>query len=378
MRPRGQFVGDEDEMPSGGKSRVFSILEAADNFNPPNRLDPREDYKNCVHCASRFRFNRFHCRMCGHMYCSDCVEKYFLPEKFRDDPSQSKPLSVCLTCRNACYRFILKVLHPGVSVQDIPLLPHRSRMIRSRDSQRTVWIHPCDWAPDGSYDICFSCDSSVKKKSYHCRVCGELYCSNCTVKMNKSIPITFKRKGRTGAVRVCKDCRFHMYQGVRLTGNSPPEDFIIPSDYWQDVDDQFDKRKGTTDHTIILERFKSLSSIEEQHQPQPKRLLSQYSSSKQTVSSFSTASFSKPLLSSIQEMNLQLIQLQSIDDPNEEETLEVETGCSLSELYRQALSSGTLTHGVEFYFGDLRIPTSHWKAVGVCLMGSPLLYKYNR
>lgn len=49
-------------------------------------------------------------------------------------------------------------------------------------------IHPPLWREKSSYQQCFSC--MRLKHRHNCRVCGELFCSDCSVKLD--VPREFR------------------------------------------------------------------------------------------------------------------------------------------------------------------------------------------
>jgi len=66
------------------------------------------------------------------------------------------------------------------------------------------------WVEKNAYNACKQCStkfSSMKEatKQHHCRLCGEMFCGNCTGKYH--IPLEYERKGKLGATRVCIGCR---------------------------------------------------------------------------------------------------------------------------------------------------------------------------
>ncbi|MES1908376.1 MAG: hypothetical protein MHM6MM_001326 [Cercozoa sp. M6MM] len=76
----------------------------------------------------------------------------------------------------------------------------RERMIYS-------WCPPRAprWEDSRHAKACHHCRNKLKKKRHNCRVCGHVYCSLCTQKLD--LPKRFRKKGKSGPVRVCFGCR---------------------------------------------------------------------------------------------------------------------------------------------------------------------------
>jgi hypothetical protein len=59
-----------------------------------------------------------------------------------------------------------------------------------------------------SYNNCKSCsakmDAMFKKDKHHCRLCGQMFCSQCTQKYH--VPLIFRIKNKDGPARVCFSC----------------------------------------------------------------------------------------------------------------------------------------------------------------------------
>ena len=63
-----------------------------------------------------------------------------------------------------------------------------------------VWVDP------SVYDTCFHCCTKLQRRhTHHCRLCGQMFCSLCTGKWH--LPEEYRKKGKTGPVRVCFGCR---------------------------------------------------------------------------------------------------------------------------------------------------------------------------
>lgn len=67
---------------------------------------------------------------------------------------------------------------------------------------------------------CLTCERPCGK-GHICRVCGSIYCSECSVKMK--VPTAFRKKGKSNPVRVCCQCRFDLFGGAVLDPSEPPE-----------------------------------------------------------------------------------------------------------------------------------------------------------
>jgi SH3 domain/FYVE zinc finger len=85
-----------------------------------------------------------------------------------------------------------------------------------------VHIHPPQWDERGSYNQCYKCAEKMKKTAHNCRACGHLYCSNCTTKMD-DVPDAFRKKHKSGAVRVCDMCRFFVNSNATYDESDKPQ-----------------------------------------------------------------------------------------------------------------------------------------------------------
>lgn len=61
---------------------------------------------------------------------------------------------------------------------------------------RKFFIPPTEWAPPGAYPFCFGCDIELGHE-FFCRLCGEMFCKDCTHKMD-NVPAEYKKKGKPG------------------------------------------------------------------------------------------------------------------------------------------------------------------------------------
>eukprot|EP01083_Nonionella_stella_P268448 907497_1 len=85
---------------------------------------------------------------------------------------------------------------------------------------------PTEWAKIALKGPCFACDK--RKNEHHCRLCGEMFCSDCSTKTDE-VPTIFRKKKGKASVRVCTECRFKVRSGVRL------ETVLTPAKAYQKV-----------------------------------------------------------------------------------------------------------------------------------------------
>ncbi len=57
------------------------------------------------------------------------------------------------------------------------------------------------------------------------RTCGDMFCSDCTLKMQ--VPAGFEKKGKQGPSRVCHECRHRLVDGATLI-DAPYVDSSLP------------------------------------------------------------------------------------------------------------------------------------------------------
>lgn len=173
----------------------FVIYGLANSFSVPQWI-PTNKLKTCHHCKDALKSSRTHnCRLCGDGFCSKCTTKCHLPEKY-EQKSKQGPSRVCYSCKLSCIRMRQAALNLALdSIQ---------RMLR-----------PPVWQDLKTYVACNKC--CVKRRSPHnCRLCGDLYCDDCTTKMNINLPPAFNLKNKMGPQRVCDGCRYRIIAGARL------------------------------------------------------------------------------------------------------------------------------------------------------------------
>eukprot|EP01083_Nonionella_stella_P043955 118563_1 len=93
---------------------------------------------------------------------------------------------------------------------------------------------PTEWAKIYLKTPCFACDK--RKNGYRCRLCGEMFCSDCSTKTDE-VPTIFRKKKGKDSVRVCIDCRYKVRSGVRL------ETVLTPAHVYQKVTGAAAKRR---------------------------------------------------------------------------------------------------------------------------------------
>eukprot|EP01083_Nonionella_stella_P107538 311539_1 len=180
--------------------------------SPPLWVDSKL-YNECHHCDSRFRKGHQHyCRLCGHMFCSMCSDKFHLPIEFKKKGKEG-PVRVCFGCRDDVFK------RRGEAGD--PVTNNRPRQKITIQQGRTH-IHPPEWVDPFEYPECLQCHEKKPSHPFHCRVCGETFCSKCTIKTD--VPANFKQKNKSGPIRVCFECRYKMKDNAVLDSRPPPAD----------------------------------------------------------------------------------------------------------------------------------------------------------
>lgn len=182
------------------------ILGWMGHISPPKWVE-RKACSTCYHCEVKFsRGHQHNCRLCGYLFCSNCTGKYFvhryvasvsfehntcisnnrLYSAFRkkDKPGAAR---VCFGCRDQCLARRSKFVKNG------RVRKHHLSFVMDGHKRR---IFPPVWAKEGSYCNCYLCNTQLGSKSHHCRTCGEMFCEDCTTKLN--VPDAFRKKGKTG------------------------------------------------------------------------------------------------------------------------------------------------------------------------------------
>jgi zinc finger FYVE domain-containing protein 1 len=98
----------------------------------------------------------------------------------------------------------------------------------------TQWMAPSYWQPDYGVAQCKSCgcNFNLKVLKHHCRVCGFIFCHDCSPHKR---PVPFR--GWKTPVRVCKEC-FTKCQ----TDDFDPLDALVTPLHDEDVDDAIDQQ----------------------------------------------------------------------------------------------------------------------------------------
>ena len=84
-----------------------------------------------------------------------------------------------------------------------------------QESQKSLWV------PNNAVTNCFECENkftTIMVRQHHCRICGNIFCSNCS---NKQIQVSNNNK--IIKLRVCNNC------------------FIICQDFSKYIDKKFIK-----------------------------------------------------------------------------------------------------------------------------------------
>lgn len=179
--------------------------ERLDARKVPVWVDSKEN--QCHHCRDKLKLKkRHHCRLCGQEFCSLCTWKYHVPERFERKAKQG-PVRVCYGCRD-------DVLASHRIYDQRVELPRPRLIARIRDDR--VYIFPPVWVDESEYSDCKQCHTPRgRRHAYFCRICGEMFCTDCTFK--DMVPDAFRQKlYKQGPVRICFECRWRITGGAIL------------------------------------------------------------------------------------------------------------------------------------------------------------------
>ncbi|MES1915935.1 MAG: hypothetical protein MHM6MM_007812, partial [Cercozoa sp. M6MM] len=182
-------------------------------FTKPPGFDEKKNAATCHHCKAPLgKFARQHarkerlspqaaknalkwstshnCRLCGHVFCDRCAPAlHLVPSTHcRRRKSVGRPVPVCFGCRDSC---LLRRLSPNSPIAWICARPRQvSVFIDMKETkERYLLVFPPDFAAKSAYSQCITCGSSFGlsfgriRSRHHCRLCGEMACSNCVSKM---------------------------------------------------------------------------------------------------------------------------------------------------------------------------------------------------
>ena len=210
-------------------------------------------------CRKRFgwRDRKRNCCMCGEVFCRKCT-KYFRKLSHNAEPDPLGTFrNVCETCfnfnpssgryRNRKYEFDefrkevrRKQLSKQAADSETPL-PARTRS-KSKSDQIHVeldrlvngfenqvnglkglvtvgtpsWQKSANWVPDSQASNCFKCQKRFRLRKINCRVCGQVFCSNCTqseilLYCFKNTPAKWAINGKEGGPS-SKPSRFELHK----------------------------------------------------------------------------------------------------------------------------------------------------------------------
>jgi serine/threonine protein kinase len=196
----------------GGNMAMFIYVTRVKYPIPP--LDDLKGSTSCFMCEAKPAWisSLTHCRLCGHFFCSRCVDKFTLPKRYLADPGSSKETGkVCYGCEAIC-RFGADLDIAG----NFKLTPNHAYPPTVTD----LVISVPKWANMANYKSCHKC-SKESKQGHNCRLCGCLFCDKCTSKM--SVPLGYDKKNKKGDARVCDRCRFLKLAGAQY---APPAEKV--------------------------------------------------------------------------------------------------------------------------------------------------------
>jgi len=164
------------------------------------------------------------------MYCPTCTAKFYLPKQFLIK-NKKNPTRVCIDCRDKCLE-----IKRAINKSNTNTPKETKRMLSSSHNNgsnstegcgilrigQTIYP-PLDWEDPNYYLDCRICHKKTSK-SHNCRICGFLFCSKCTSKLE--IPDIFlsRKKKKTGPARVCNTCHYVVVDGAILSKMPYPKD----------------------------------------------------------------------------------------------------------------------------------------------------------
>ncbi|OQS05105.1 hypothetical protein THRCLA_02710 [Thraustotheca clavata] len=174
----------------------------------PKQWVSDEKRMQCRVCARPFNIIRrkHHCRVCGDLACSSCLVR----EAVEMTMPGKNEVKVCLLC--------IIVLDDNAATfrSDVPSCSSSSSysscsstITRSYSSCDVLVVDrlasPLEWVPNKQRNMCYGCKSTFNtfRRKHHCRVCGEVVCSGCLIKMPVALPKQITGKSTTKACVTC-------------------------------------------------------------------------------------------------------------------------------------------------------------------------------
>ncbi|KDO22167.1 hypothetical protein SPRG_12665 [Saprolegnia parasitica CBS 223.65] len=170
-----------------------------------------EQRDSCRVCSRNFNLLRrkHHCRVCGDLACSNCLVR----EAVEMTLPGTNDVKVCLLCI-----IVLDETAPCPSSRSdasscsslSSSSTSTSMTSRSHSASCDVLLvdrlaSPLEWVPNHSRQFCLLCKASFNpfRRKHHCRVCGELVCSQCLIRMPVALPRQITGKTTTKACVTC-------------------------------------------------------------------------------------------------------------------------------------------------------------------------------
>ena len=198
--------GDAKILSLLGKNMAMFIYLTRSKYPIPTFDDIKDSNSACYMCKVKPTWTTTslaHCRLCGHLYCARCVDKFTLPKRYLADPGGTDETGkVCYGCETIC-RF-------GADLE-IGSNFKVSRLVMKPTIEDVVISIP-KWQNMALYKSCTKC-TKESKQGHNCRLCGNLFCDKCTSKM--SVPVGYDKKNKKGDARVCDRCRFLKLAGAK-------------------------------------------------------------------------------------------------------------------------------------------------------------------
>ena len=121
--------------------------------------------------------------------------------EFRDEAKRTQSLKASIEVTKP-----LPVRQPSKSKSD-EIRSEIDRLVKGYEGQRVIsglvgtpdWQKAKNWVPDGKVGNCFECKTKIRVRKVNCRVCGQVFCRNCT-KSEILLYCLFKDGGASWAI----------------------------------------------------------------------------------------------------------------------------------------------------------------------------------
>ncbi|ODV90641.1 hypothetical protein CANCADRAFT_108698 [Tortispora caseinolytica NRRL Y-17796] len=157
------------------------------------------------------------------------------------------------------------------------------------------------WMKDENASSCFICSRpfTAWRRRHHCRICGQIFCSSCTVH------ISGERLGASGFLRACKSCARMVDKYSLDSDSSDIDDEESAEDSTSDIDDKFVSFNNSVNQPSLIPSTQQ-DSLSRDSSPMP--------AAQRTRHSLNSQSVSVPFLALPQDDDLEAIYSDADDD----------------------------------------------------------------